>query len=426
MRNRAFRQALCLALTLYLLAGFAPVSAFAVTQDEIDRLQEQKDQLQSQRDRKQAELDRLETEHAEADQRKQAMDERNLVVLQQLQLNSEQMRLYDEIIADKAGELEAAEEQEREQLRRTRARVRAMEEDGDLGFLALVLQTSTLGELFTALDDVGEIMQSDRELGEKYMAARAYTQQVLADYEATRAAVEEKQDTLRTEQRDLEEQLGQVNGLIYELASQIEGQAEELAALDESVTQAQREIDQAVAELERQRAEEEAARRAAEAAQAAASGNTGGESSGTGGTVYSTGSFIWPVPSCTYITSRFGPRYHPVTGLYQSTHTGLDIGAAYGAAIQAADSGEVFVAGVKGGYGNCVMIDHGNGMYTLYGHMSSIAVSVGQVVSQGDTVGYVGSTGVSTGPHCHFEIRVNGDPTDPAPWFSGLSYAPDA
>ena len=379
MRNRAFRQALCLALTLYLLAGFAPVSAFAVTQDEIDRLQEQKDQLQSQRDRKQAELDRLETEHAEADQRKQAMDERNLVVLQQLQLNSEQMRLYDEIIADKAGELEAAEEQEREQLRRTRARVRAMEEDGDLGFLALVLQTSTLGELFTALDDVGEIMQSDRELGEKYMAARAYTQQVLADYEATRAAVEEKQDTLRTEQRDLEEQLGQVNGLIYELASQIEGQAEELAALDESVTQAQREIDQAVAELERQRAEEEAT--------------------------------AW---------------YHPVTGLYQSTHTGLDIGAAYGAAIQAADSGEVFVAGVKGGYGNCVMIDHGNGMYTLYGHMSSIAVSVGQVVSQGDTVGYVGSTGVSTGPHCHFEIRVNGDPTDPAPWFSGLSYAPDA
>ena len=92
----------------------------------------------------------------------------------------------------------------------------------------------------------------------------------------------------------------------------------------------------------------------------------------------------------------------------------------------AADGGTVTTAGVKGGYGNCVMIDHGNGYYTLYGHMSSIAVSLGQAVSKGDTVGYVGSTGVSTGPHLHFEIRVNGVCTDPAPWFSGLTYASGA
>ena len=176
-----------------------------------------------------------------------------------------------------------------------------------------------------------------------------------------------------------------------------------------------------VAELERQRREEEERRRQEEAAN-----NPGGSGGGGGGTATGTGSFGWPVPSCTYITSKFGPRYHPVTGAYQSTHTGLDIGASHGATIVASDGGTVTTAGVKGGYGNCVMIDHGNGYYTLYGHMSSIAVSVGQSVSKGDTIGYVGSTGVSTGPHCHFEIRVNGVCTDPAPWFSGLTYAPDA
>lgn len=429
MKKQPFRRALCLGLTLCLLAGLAPVSAQAVTQDEIDALQQQKEQLQAQRDEKQAVLDGLEAEHAEADERKQAMDERNLLVLEQLQLNSEQIQLYADMIEDEARKVEDAEALEQAQLERYRARARAMEENGNLGFLALVLGTSDLGELLTRLDDVGDIMHSDRELWDKYIAARENTEQTLAEYEAVKADIEAKQAELRGEQGQLESELAEVNQLIYELAGQIEGQAEELAALDESVNQAQREIDEAVAELERQKAEEEAARRAAEAAEAEASGSGssgGGSGGGSGGIVYSTGSFIWPVPSCTYITSRFGPRYHPVTGLYQSTHTGLDIGASYGAAIQAADSGEVFVAGVKGGYGNCVMIDHGNGYYTLYGHMSSIAVSVGQVVSQGDTVGYVGSTGVSTGPHCHFEIRVDGDPTDPAPWFSGLSYAPDA
>ena len=98
-----------------------------------------------------------------------------------------------------------------------------------------------------------------------------------------------------------------------------------------------------------------------------------------------------------------------------------------GATILASDSGTVTIAGVNGGYGNCVMIDHGNGYYTLYGHMSSIATSVGSYVTKGAVIGYVGSTGYSTGPHLHFEIRLGSTCLDPENWFtSGLSYAPDA
>ena len=121
---------------------------------------------------------------------------------------------------------------------------------------------------------------------------------------------------------------------------------------------------------------------------------------------------IWPCPSCHTITSEFGWRIHPIYGT-SKYHSGVDIGASYGATVIAADSGTVITAGWVSGYGNCVVISHGNGVSTLYGHMSSIAVSSGQSVSQGQTIGYVGSTGNSTGPHLHWEVTVNGERQNP-------------
>lgn len=150
-------------------------------------------------------------------------------------------------------------------------------------------------------------------------------------------------------------------------------------------------------------------------------GNSGGGGSSGGGSATSLSNLQWPVPSCTLITSRFGYRVAPTTGA-STYHGGLDIGAGMGASIVAAGAGDVIYAGANGGYGNCVMIDHGNGVVTVYAHMSSIGVSYGQYVTAGQYVGAVGSTGVSTGPHCHFEIRINGAQTDPAAYFSGLSY----
>ena len=114
--------------------------------------------------------------------------------------------------------------------------------------------------------------------------------------------------------------------------------------------------------------------------------------------------FIWPVNAP--ITSPFGWRWGRM-------HEGIDLGAAYGSPIAAAAAGVVIYAGWEGGYGNLVVIDHGGGLATAYGHQSRIAVSVGQSVSQGETIGYVGSTGHSTGPHLHFEVRVNGQAVDP-------------
>lgn len=425
--NKKTKSILALMLSvmtvLSLALGALPIQAYAVTQSEIDALKKERDKIAEAKAAQQAIVDELEAQHADVLDRKLALDERNVYTLEQMALNEQEIALYDQMIEDKAREVEEAKALENQQLERYRTRVRAMEENGNFGFLALVLNAGSLGELLTAMDDIGEIMESDRRLEDEYIAAREHTEEVKAEYEAYKEELEAKQATLRAEQVELQRQIDEATELITKLAEDIEGNAEELAKLQAAQDEAQKEIDQKVAELERQRAEEEERRRQEAAANKPSNGGGGGSSGG--GSVTGTGSFTWPCPSCTYITSRVGYRWHPVSGQWKY-HSGLDIGAAYGASIVAADGGTVTIAGVNGGYGNCVMIDHGNGYYTLYGHMSSIAVSVGQSVSKGATIGYVGSTGVSTGPHLHFEIRQGTTILDPENWFTGLTYAPDA
>ena len=136
-----------------------------------------------------------------------------------------------------------------------------------------------------------------------------------------------------------------------------------------------------------------------------------------------TGSFVWPVPCSTRITSRYGTRSDPVTG-ENSYHSGIDIdgNGNEGGSIVAADGGTVLTATYNDLYGNYIIIDHGNGYHTLYGHMSGLAVSTGQAVSQGQTIGYLGSTGRATDTRCHFEVFIDGNRTDPAQFFSDMSF----
>ena len=132
---------------------------------------------------------------------------------------------------------------------------------------------------------------------------------------------------------------------------------------------------------------------------------------------YTGGVMAWPVAkSGTYITSGYGVRVHPIQGIIKG-HTGIDIGnAGFGAPVIAAADGVVSLASYYGGYGNCVMINHGNGVSTLYGHGQKILTEVGTEVKKGDLIMEVGSTGVSTGPHLHFEVRINGSPVSPLPY----------
>ena len=135
---------------------------------------------------------------------------------------------------------------------------------------------------------------------------------------------------------------------------------------------------------------------------------------------YIGGEMAWPVPGYTRITSSFGMRVHPITGVYK-LHTGVDIGAPLGANFIAANDGVVIKAEYNGAYGNMVIVDHGGGIATLYAHGSEILVQLGQEIKKGDPILKVGSTGYSTGPHAHFEVRKNGEYVDPIPYITTTS-----
>ena len=416
MKKRT-KKLLCLALCLCQLLCAAPLRAAAVTQEDIDALKAQRDAIEEKRMEKQAVVDQLEAEQASVVEQKRALDERNLYTYQQIQLNDEEIALYDEMIAEKEEELLGAQKLEREQLARYRARVRAMEENGTLNYLAMILKANNLGELLSTIDDIGEIMQSDRKLEEAYIEARENTEEVKAVYEAYRAEINTKQDALRREKIKLEAELEEASRLLLSIQEDLEHHQAEYDAIMAEEERTEADIDRLVAQLEAERAEE-ARRAAAEAAAQQAP-------QGGGGPTNATGSFIFPVASYVYISSRFGERVHPITGELKH-HNGMDIASNMGTTVYAADGGKVVLAEWYGGYGNCIMIDHGNGYKTLYGHLSSIGVSDGQRVSQGAVIGAVGSTGNSTGPHLHFEVYANDSRIDPEQFYSGLVFSQDA
>ena len=399
--KRLLSVLLAAALMLPVLSAGASVEASAVSQEELDQLKTERDALVRQRQEQQAVVNELKNQQASVLAVKQALDERNMYTQWQIQLTQQEIELYDGMIADKSIEVDEAKTLEAQQLDKYRTRVRAMEENGNASYVEYLLNASTLAEFLTAVDDIGEIMQSDRALEDAYIEARENTEAVVAEYEEYKADIVEKQDELRTEQAELQSELDEATALITDITANLADNAAVLEQFEAAEREAETNVANMVLALEKKRQAEAAA------------------------AVVGTGAFIWPVPSCTYLTSRFGLRVHPIYGTTKS-HTGVDIGAESGATIVAADVGTVVIAGVNSGYGNCVMIDHGNGYKTLYGHMSSIAVTNGQTVSQGDTVGYVGSTGVSTGPHCHYEVWKDGARIDPEQFYTGLTFSQSA
>ena len=399
--KRLLSVLLAAALMLPVLSAGASVEASAVSQEELDQLKTERDALVRQRQEQQAVVNELKNQQASVLAVKQALDERNMYTQWQIQLTQQEIELYDGMIADKSIEVDEAKTLEAQQLDKYRTRVRAMEENGNASYVEYLLNASTLAEFLTAVDDIGEIMQSDRALEDAYIEARENTEAVVAEYEEYKADIVEKQDELRTEQAELQSELDEATALITDITANLADNAAVLEQFEAAEREAETNVANMVLALEKKRQAEAAA------------------------AVVGTGAFIWPVPSCTYLTSRFGLRVHPIYGTTKS-HTGVDIGAESGATIVAADGGTVVLAGVNSGYGNCVMIDHGNGYQTLYGHMSSIAVTNGQTVSQGDTIGYVGSTGVSTGPHCHYEVWKDGARIDPEQFYTGLTFSQSA
>ena len=396
MHKYRFRIFACAFLTAALmLSTVTGTGALGVSQSDIDALERQKEEISAQKEETAGKMEELEQQQADALDRKAVLDENNTLTIQQIELITEQIDLYDDLIADKEVELTEAREQEAYQKERFRERVRSLEEMGDLGYAAFVLHATSFTDLLTRIDNISDIMESDKALEEKYIAARENVELVKAEYEQAQADQIEKRGELEEKQAELETQIAEAEQILIDLQEDIDAYRAELDANEAREQELQSQIDDMIAELERQQQS---------------------NPSYGGGVISGTGSYIWPLPGYSP-GSAYGWRMHPILGEMRF-HSGEDIGAPMGTPILAADSGNVILAGWNGGYGNCVMINHGDGRVTLYGHMSSIAVSYGQAVTQGQVIGYVGSTGLSTGPHLHFETHVNNATTDPKGYFN--------
>ena len=422
MKNlkKTLRSVVCALLAAVVFAASLP--AYAVSQSEIDELQKKLDALEQQAQEQQDVINDLTNQKARFITRKLALDGKIEINRQMIELIGEQIKIYDEIIAEKQAELDKALEKETAQTELLRSRIRAMEENSSYSYASFIFDSSSVTELLSRIGDVNDIMHYDKALEEEYMAAREDVESIKKSYEEVRHEQELLQKELDTKQAELDAQVEAA----YTMIADIETLSDDAQAEYDAIAEEEAKAEETLQEAIRKRAAEEAAKNAANNANSGGNsggngGNSGGGGSSGGGSATSLSNLQWPVPSCTLITSRFGYRVAPTTGA-STYHGGLDIGAGMGASIVAAGAGDVIYAGANGGYGNCVMIDHGNGVVTVYAHMSSIGVSYGQYVTAGQYVGAVGSTGVSTGPHCHFEIRINGAQTDPAAYFSGLTY----
>ena len=411
-----FSFALAFVMAASLFVGFIPTTASAVTQSEINDLKSQKAALSEQSASYEATISSLKNKKNAQVELKTALDSKLALTNQQIMNLEEQIKLHDALIERKTQEVGEAQVTADEQLEKYKKRVRAMEESGRYNYVEVLFGANSIGEFLSLIDDIGDIMKSDKELEDSYKESVVNLKEAKAEYEEVQTELKQNKVECAQLKDQLQVDITQAAAVITSLQADINENASVLSELDSQESALQSQIQAKVNQLNEQKKAEEEANR---------NNNNGGSS---GGSTTGTGNLVWP-SYCTYISSRQGPRVHPITGEYKN-HGGTDIAASYGSAIYAADSGRVVSSSVgwKGGWGNYVMIDHGNGLQTLFAHMSSRAVSVGQTVSRGQTIGYVGSTGMSTGPHLHFEMYVNGSRIDPQTKYPGMSftYSPSA
>ena len=362
-------------------AEMAPV--LAVTQAEIDKLKNEAKDLGNQKKELEAKLKELADDKSKALEKKKLLDQQIANTSAQIGNVEAQIADYASLITQTEEELADAERREEAQYELFCQRVRAMEESGEVSYWSVLFGASSFTDMLTRLNDVNEVMEADQKVIDDLKILQAEITEKKEQLEDSKAEREAAKADLVSKKSELDKQRKQAISLVNEINDNEQENKETLAALDA-------EEDRILAEalrLSKKLAEEQAA------AGKSQQSNPGG--------------YIWPVDS-RYVTSTVGGRTSP-GGIGSTNHKGTDIGrVGYTSPIYAAKSGTVIVSQYSSSYGNYVVISHGSGNTTLYGHMSSRKVEAGQYVNQGDVIGITGSTGHSTGPHLHFEITENG------------------
>ena len=367
----------------------------AVTQADIDALQDDAATLTQQRKELESQLSALADDKSRALERKNLLDSQIAATSAQIANVEAQIAQYDALIAQTQAELDQAEADEASQMEVFRQCVRAMEEGGTISYWSVLFNAADFSDLLGRLDAANEIMEFRQGVVDDLRALQAEIAGKKADLETQRSGQQEAKTKLEATRAELDQQRAQANALVAEIQANEDEYQDALDAVEAEEEAIQAEIVRLSQEL------------------AAANGDTG--SAALGG-------YIWPVSS-RRITSPFGPRNTGIPGA-STNHKGVDIGGVgYTTEVHAAKAGTVIVSQRSSSYGEYVVVSHGSGNTTLYAHMSSRKVSVGDYLDQGDVLGITGSTGISSGPHLHFEITENGNRVNPLNYLTGYVQA---
>ena len=381
------RKNLCVVLILLICL----VTTFAYAENEVENennttdLQTQRNELQNKLDEANSELENVQSDLSENLQQVEKLDNKIETAEKQLEEQTSKITKLKDSIGEIESELNTVTEKYNQQKKLFEERMVAVYEAGETQYLDILLKSKNLSDFISSYYIITELAQIDEDL---------------------LSGLEEKKKTIDISKQKLEnekKELAVITENQTRVARTLQNTKKMRENFIEKLSDEEKELQSKIDEINAQY--EEVNKQILELAQQGIY------------TAYIGGQLAWPVPGYTTITSKYSMRVHPITGQYK-LHTGIDIGAPMGANFVAANNGIVTKAGMNTAYGNMVIIDHGGGVSTLYAHGSEILVEVGQTVERGDPILKVGSTGYSTGPHAHFEVRINGVTTDPLPYIT--------
>ena len=377
------RKILCVVLA-FVICSFS-IFSYVQAEDTSTDLQTEREELQKQINDANGQLEDVQSELSENLQQVQKLDEKISTSQQELEEINTKVAELQTSMEEVEAKLEEAEENYKKQKELLDNRLIAVYESSDTQYLDVILSSRSVSEFLSNYFLITELATKDTELLEE---------------------MQEKKQGIENSKKQIEntkEQLATMKANQTKTAKVLENTKTVRENFISKLSEQEKSIQEQIDEYNTRFAEINS-----EILKMAMDGID---------TQYIGGELAWPVPGYTRISSKYGMRTHPITGVYK-LHTGVDISAPMGANFIAANDGIVKKAGYNSAYGNMVIIDHGGGVSTLYAHGSEILVQVGQTVKRGEVVLKVGSTGYSTGPHAHFEVRLNGVVTDPMPYIT--------
>lgn len=376
--------AVALVMAILMIAGFlaSALNIFAVTKAQVDALKTKVAEAGKRKNELKNQLSGLTNDLSALQKQISLLDSQIEAQQDEIDAQEELLTELTQMIADKTIELEESERQQAEQYAQLRSRLRYMVEHGTTSSLSILLSSDSFSDFLNRYEIIRQISLRDENLFEQLKAIR---DKVLTEKQELEDTKKEAEDTKL-----------QMEANKAELEAQMEAKRKQM----DSIQLAQKNVKDAYAAMIETEDELMAQYKKAAAEYAAQS-------------TYVGGTFMWPLPAGNnVVTCKYGMRTHPITGK-RKLHTGVDLRAATGTKVYAANKGTVTTSGYSSAWGNYIIISHGGGITTLYAHMSKRSVSKDDKVKQGDIIGYSGNTGYSTAPHLHFEISKNGSTYNP-------------